>query len=211
MKVIQLLVGNMQVFAYLVACEKTGEALVIDPAGNEEEIIDHAGQNGFKIVGIVNTHGHPDHTCGNAKMKELTSAPIIAPTGDAEFMASEQATQFAKMFGCEGTPPADQIVSEGDVLKAGDEVELKVIAVPGHSPGSVALYTPGHVFTGDTLFVGAVGRTDLPGGSWNQMSQSIQDKIMTLPDDTVVWPGHHYGMSPSSTVKQERETNPFLN
>lgn len=210
MKVIQLLVGNMQVFAYLIGCEQTGQAVVIDPAGNEREIFDHAAKNGLKIVKIVNTHAHPDHTCGNKLMKELTGAPIVIHQIEAPHMASAQALQFAKMLGCAGSPPADETMIDGDVISVGKEISLRVLHTPGHSPGSVSLYVPGHVFTGDTLFVGGVGRSDLPGGSWGVMSKSIKERILTLPDDTIVWPGHHYGVTPHSTVKQERETNPFV-
>ncbi|MBI5522335.1 MAG: MBL fold metallo-hydrolase [Desulfarculus sp.] len=210
MKIVQIMVGQMAVYAYLVACEQTGQALVIDPAGNEERIAQEATGQGFSIVGIVNTHGHPDHTCGNARLKELTGAPILVHEKDAGPMVSREALSFAAMLGCAGTPPADRTFTHGEVLKAGQEVALQVIHTPGHTPGSVCLYTPGHVFTGDTLFVGAVGRTDLPGGSWPQMLKSIEERILTLPAETVVWPGHDYGESPQSTVGQEREHNPFL-
>lgn len=210
MKVIQLLVGQMQVFAYLVGCEKTGEAVVIDPAGNEEVIVAKAQENGLKIVKIVNTHAHPDHTCGNAKLKKLTGAPIIIHEDDAAAMTSPHSLDFARMLGCNELPPADQTVTDGDTITAGEEVKLKVLSTPGHSAGCICLYTPGHVFTGDTLFVGGVGRTDLPGGSWPKMLGSIKSRILTLPDDTIVWPGHHYGLAPKSTVKEERESNDFL-
>jgi len=210
MKVIQILVGQMAVFAYLVGCEKTGEAVVIDPAGEENRIKAEADKQGLKIVKIINTHGHPDHTCGNARMKELTKAPIVVHEDDKEGMVSPSANDFARMLGCAGTPPADETVTEGDHIKAGEEVDLTVIHTPGHTQGCMCLYTPGHVFTGDTLFVGGVGRTDLPGGSWPVMAGSIKNRILTLPDDTVVWPGHHYGPAPKSTVKKERETNAFI-
>jgi glyoxylase-like metal-dependent hydrolase (beta-lactamase superfamily II) len=210
MKIIQMLVGQMAVFAYLVGCEKTGEAVVIDPAGNEEEIVKRAQDEGLKIVKIVNTHAHPDHTCGNAKIKKLTGAPIIIHEADAAAINSPHALDFARMLGCNELPPADQTVRDGDVITAGEEVRLKVLSTPGHSDGCICLYTPGHVFTGDTLFVSGVGRTDLPGGSFGKMLGSIKSKILSLPDDTVVWPGHHYGPAPRSTVKQERETNEFL-
>jgi glyoxylase-like metal-dependent hydrolase (beta-lactamase superfamily II) len=210
MKVVQVLVGQMAVYAYLVGCEKTGQALIIDPAGREEKLVAEAGRQGLTIVGIVNTHGHPDHTCGNSRLKELTGAPIIIHEADSGHMVSPQAQQFAQMLGCAGTPPADRTVTDGERLTAGEEVSLEVIHTPGHSPGSMCLYTPGHVFTGDTLFVSGVGRTDLPGGSWAQMQSSINQRILTLPDDTVVWPGHDYGPSSSSTVKFEREGNPYL-
>jgi len=210
MKIVQMMVGQMTVYAYLVGCEKTGQALAIDPAGNEDRIVAEATRQGWTIVGIVNTHGHPDHTCGNTRLKELTGAPILIHQDDAGPMVSREAQQFAAMLGCAGTPPADRTLSHGETVSAGQEVALTVIHTPGHSPGSMCLYTPGHVFTGDTLFVGAVGRTDLPGGSWSQMLKSIQEHILTLPDDTVVWPGHDYGDSPSSTVGEQREHNPFL-
>jgi hydroxyacylglutathione hydrolase len=210
MKIMQMMVGQMAVYAYLVGCQKTGEALVIDPAGQEDRIVEEAGQQGWKIVGIVNTHGHPDHTCGNARLKELTGAPILVHAADAGPMVSREASNFAAMLGCTGTPPADRTFGHGEVLKAGEEVALTVIHTPGHTPGSVCLYSPGNVFTGDTLFVGAVGRTDLPGGSWPQMLRSIQERILSLPPETVVWPGHDYGDHASSTVAHEREHNPFL-
>ncbi len=210
MKILQILVGQMAVFAYVVGCEQTGEALVIDPAGDEEQIVDEAQKQGLTIKKIVNTHGHPDHTCGNARLKELTGATIVVHQDDAEGMVSPSAAQFAQMLGCAGTPPADETVKDGDVIKVGQEVELTVLHTPGHTPGGMCLYTPGHVFTGDTLFVSGVGRTDLPGGSWPVMLKAITERILSLPDDTVVWPGHHYGPSPTSTVKNERETNGFL-
>jgi hydroxyacylglutathione hydrolase len=210
MKVIQMLVGQMGVFAYIVGCEKTGEAIVIDPAGNEEEIVAQAQGEGLKIVKIVNTHTHADHTCGNTKVKELTGAEIIAHEADAPSMADAHNQNFAQMLGCPKLLPADSMVKGGDVITAGEEVALKVLHTPGHSPGCICLYTPGHVFTGDTMFVGGVGRTDLPGGSMSQMLKSIQDEILTLPDDTVVWPGHDYGPARRSTVAEQRDTNEFL-
>ncbi|CAO0822914.1 hydroxyacylglutathione hydrolase [Desulfarculales bacterium] len=210
MKIEQIMVGQMAVYAYLVACEQTGQAVVIDPAGNEERILQVATGQGWTIVKIVNTHGHPDHTCGNTCLKELTGAPILVHAADAGSMVGRDALAFAAMLGCAGTPPADQTVTEGEIISAGQEVALKVIHTPGHTPGCICLYTPGHVFTGDTLFVGAVGRTDLPGGSWPLMLKSIQERILTLPGETVVWPGHNYGESNSSTVASEREHNPFL-
>lgn len=210
MKVLQLLVGQMAVFAYVVGCEQTGEAVVIDPAGNEDQIVAEAQKHGLKIVKIVDTHGHPDHTCGNTRMKQLTGAPVIIHQDDAEQMISPHSQEFARMLGCAMVEPADETVRDGDIIRAGQEVALQVLHTPGHSPGSMSLYTPGNVFTGDTLFVGGVGRTDLPGGSWPQMLDSIQSKIFTLPDDTTIWPGHNYGPSPTSTVKTERDTNPYL-
>jgi glyoxylase-like metal-dependent hydrolase (beta-lactamase superfamily II) len=210
MQIVQLLVGQMAVFAYLVACEETSQACVIDPAGNEDQIKSEADKRGWTITKIINTHGHPDHTCGNARLKQLTDAAIVVHQADAESMVSASAKDFARMLGCAGTPPADETVSDGDHIQVGREVDLEVLHTPGHTPGCICLYTPGHVFTGDTLFVGGVGRTDLPGGSGSQMLESIRQRVLSLPDDTQVWPGHHYGEAPNSTVAQERSGNPFL-
>lgn len=210
MKILQLLVGQMAVYTYVVGCERTGQALIIDPAGEEDQVVAEAKRQGLTIVKIVNTHGHPDHTCGNSRLKELTGAPIVVHAADAGPMVSAQAAAFAQMLGCAATPPADQTVADGERVSVGEEVSLEVLHTPGHSPGSMCLHTPGHVFTGDTLFVGGVGRTDLPGGSWSQMLASITGRILSLPDDTIVWPGHDYGPHSTSTVRQERETNPYL-
>jgi glyoxylase-like metal-dependent hydrolase (beta-lactamase superfamily II) len=113
------------------------------------------------------------------------------------------------MFGAKQSPPADITVSDGDNITVGN-VSLKVIHTPGHTPGGMSLYTKGYVFTGDTLFVEAVGRTDLPGGSWPVMHSSIIEKLCTLPDDTEVMPGHNYGSRPTSTIGHEKMYNPFL-
>jgi len=209
MKILQLLVGQMAVYAYIIGCERTGKALVIDPAG-EGEVREGVNSHGLIITKIINTHGHSDHTCGNYRIKKMTGASIIVHEADAGIMVSPSAQQFAQILGCTGTPIADETVTNGDYITVGEEVSLKVIHTPGHTPGSICLYTPGHVFTGDTIFVGGVGRTDLPGGSWNQMLASITNYILSLPDETVIWPGHDYGSNSMSTVKNERNNNPFL-
>ena len=210
MKLIQMMVGQMSVFAYILGCEQTGDALVIDPAGNEEDIVKRAQDEGLAIKKILNTHGHGDHTCGNKRLKELTGAPILIHSLDARKMTDPGSVQFVRSLGHEPSPPPDQTVEHGDKIEAGQEVRLKVIHTPGHTPGCVCYYAPGHVFTGDTLFVGGVGRTDLPGGSWSQLQNSIQSRLFTLPAETVIWPGHHYGARPSTTVGSERDSNPYL-
>ncbi len=204
----QLQVGNMAVFAYLVGDTVTGDALVIDPADNANEIIAVAKENKLKINYIINTHGHVDHIGGNAEMQKLTNAKIIAHEDDAIMLTSTPA-MILKMFGAKQSPPADILVKDGAIISTGN-IELKVIHTPGHSPGGICLYTPGYVFTGDTLFVEAVGRTDLPGGSWQTMYNSIQTKLFTLPDDTKVMPGHNYGRTPTSTIGHEKKHNPSV-
>jgi hydroxyacylglutathione hydrolase len=201
-------VGQMAVFAYLVGDEESGEALVIDPAEDTAGIIASAQQRKVKIKYIVNTHGHVDHTGGNADMKRETNAAIIVHEDDAPMLVSTPAAML-RMFGAKDSPPADRMVKDGDLITVGG-VTLRVIHTPGHSPGSMALYVDGYAFTGDTLFVEAVGRTDLPGGSPEVMFDSIQSKLCTLPDETVVLPGHNYGSAPTSTIGHEKRFNPFL-
>jgi glyoxylase-like metal-dependent hydrolase (beta-lactamase superfamily II) len=206
--VCQLLVSQMMVFAYLVGCKETGEAAVVDPAAESEKILGEAARLGLSVGKIINTHGHVDHVMGNADMKERTGAPIIIHESDAEWMARQPAGMF-QMFGGRPSPPADETVRDGDIIRVG-KVLLRVIHTPGHTPGGICLGMDGAVFTGDTLFVGGVGRTDLPGGSWQTLLRSIQTRLFVLPGDTLVYPGHHYGPAKTSTIGNERETNPFL-
>jgi glyoxylase-like metal-dependent hydrolase (beta-lactamase superfamily II) len=204
----QMQVGHMAIFAYVVGDPESGEGLVIDPAANCGGIIKVAEENKLNIKYIVNTHGHVDHISGNKEMKKKTGAKIIIHKDDAEMLVSTPPMVF-KMFGAEQSPPADITVNDGDLITVGG-ISLKVIHTPGHSPGGMSLYTEGYVFTGDTLFVEAVGRTDLPGGSWPVMHKSITEKLWTLPDDTKVLPGHNYGRMPTSTIGHEKMYNPYM-
>jgi glyoxylase-like metal-dependent hydrolase (beta-lactamase superfamily II) len=204
----QMQVGNMAVFAYLLGDPATGEALVIDPAADIDGIIAQANRNNLKIKYVVNTHGHVDHISGNTDMKEKTGAQIVIHESDADMLTSTPA-MVLRMFGAKQSPTADRTVRDADIISVGG-VSLEVLHTPGHSPGSMSLYTEGYVFTGDTLFVGGVGRTDLPGGSGQVMARSIQQKLCTLPDDTKVMPGHNYGGAPTSTIGREKTSNPFL-
>ena len=209
MHIEQIKVGFMDVFCYIVACPVKKEALVIDPAGNEEEIVERIDKNGFILKYIVNTHGHGDHTCGNAKVKELTGAEIIMHEEDDKIFNSPEGREMTRQLGFNISPNADIFVKDGDDIAVGD-VTLKALHTPGHSPGGICLLGEGNLFTGDTLFVGAMGRTDLPGASLSQLMNSINRKLLTLPIETVVWPGHDYGDRPSSTIGVEKWSNPFL-
>jgi glyoxylase-like metal-dependent hydrolase (beta-lactamase superfamily II) len=204
----QIQVSAMAVFAYLVGDQITGDALVIDPAADIKGIIAEAKKNNLRINYIVNTHGHVDHISGNTEMQKETGAKIIVHEDDA-IMLTHTPAMILRMFGAKASPPADILVKDGDTISVGN-VELKVIHTPGHSPGGISLYTPGYVFTGDTLFVEAVGRTDLPGGSWQTMYKAIKEKLFCLPDDTKVMPGHNYGRMPTSTIGHEKTCNPFV-
>lgn len=209
MEIEQIKVGFMEVFCYLIVCPRTHEALVVDPAGDEDRIVGRIREKGLELKYIVNTHGHADHTCGNARMKELTGVPIVMHRLDDQIFNSPQGQGMARQWGFQPSPPADIHVDEGDQIVVGD-VALQVLHTPGHSPGGICLVGDGHLFTGDTLFVGAIGRTDLPGASVSQFMQSLSGKLMALPEKTIVWPGHDYGDRPSSTIGMERRTNPWL-
>ena len=209
MDIEQMKVGFMDVFCYIISCPNTKEALVIDPAGNEENIVSRIKKKELDLKYIVNTHGHPDHTCGNFKMKALTGAEIIIHKLDEQMFNSAHGNEIARQWGFTPSPPADITVKDGDSITVGD-VSLKVIHTPGHSPGGICLLGKGNLFSGDTLFVGAIGRTDLPGASMEQFMESIKKRLLTLPGETIVWPGHDYGMRPSSTIEAEIRTNPWL-
>ena len=209
MDIEQMKVGFMDVFCYIVSCARTKEALVIDPAGDEERVVDRMKQKELDVKYIVNTHGHADHTCGNAKVKELTGAKIVMHEQDDQIFNSPEGQEMARQWGFRLSPPADITVKHGDEIVVGD-ISLKVIHTPGHSPGGICLLGNGNLFTGDTLFVGGIGRTDLPGASTTQFMKSIKEKLLDLPGETIVWPGHDYGFKPSSTIDEERRTNPWL-
>jgi len=204
----QLEVGNFSVFAYLLAGDSGGDGLVIDPAADIDKIMALADKQKITIKYIVNTHAHVDHVMGNEEMKRKTGAKIIIHDEDAPLLTRIPRSMLL-MFGGRASPPADQTVKDGDLICVG-KLTLKVLHTPGHSPGGICLHLDNVVFTGDTLFVGGVGRTDLPGSSGPLLLQSIKTKLLTLPDETIVYPGHNYGPDPNSTIKKERLRNPFL-
>ena len=202
-------VGTLAVNAFIIGCEQTKEAIIIDPAGSEEKLAQYITDAELTLKHIVNTHGHPDHTCGNKKMKDLTGATVLMHEEDEKLLSDPAVSAMFQAWGLEPSPPADEFIDEGDEIKVG-KLSFSVIHTPGHSPGSVCLYGEGHIVTGDTLFVGAVGRTDLPGGSMDTLIKSLKEKIFPLPDETVVLPGHDYGDTPTSTLGKEKKTNPYL-
>lgn len=208
MQVKQMIVGMMGVCCYIVSCDKTRAAVIIDPGGNEDDILAACQQENLKVKYIVNTHGHPDHVCGNGKLKKSTGADIVMHAADADFFSQDSVEQFFSQLGLPASPPVDKRVEDGDALIFGNET-LTVIHTPGHTPGGMCLYSQPDLFTGDTLFAGGVGRTDFPGGSTKQLMDSIKKRLFSLPPETIVWPGHGYG-GERSTISQEKTGNPFL-
>lgn len=180
-----------------------GEALVIDPGEVTPRLLKSIAD--VKTVMIVNTHCHCDHAGGNAGMVKATGAPLAIHRADLPVLQSLE--QQGMMFGVPfpPSPDPDRYLEEGDILTVGN-VQLNVVHVPGHSPGHIALLGDGFAIAGDVLFAGSIGRTDLPGGSYGQLLDSIRKKLMVLPDETVVYSGH----GPETTIGMERATNPFL-
>jgi hydroxyacylglutathione hydrolase len=200
----QILVTQMAVFCYLVADRDGGDAVLIDPAGDHAAIAGAVERHHVTVRYILNTHGHFDHTSGNEYWMMRTGAPLIIHERDAGKLGSLTSRFFSRtLMGGTKSPPPRQLLKDGDVIRFGSS-ELRVIPTPGHSEGSICLYAKGHVFTGDTLFTEGMGRTDLMDGSEEKIMDSIQNRILSLPDDTVIWPGHHYGRRPSSTVREQK-------
>lgn len=198
----------MGVCCYIVSCEKTNKAAIIDPGGDEEKILDACKRDNLEIIYIIATHGHPDHVCSIGPIQKATGAKIIMHKDDAEFFGNPEVKGFFSQLGLAESPPPDILVEDGDTITIGDET-LTVIHTPGHTPGGICLYNTPDCITGDTLFVGGVGRTDFPGGSMSELSHSIKSKLLILPPNTVVWPGHGYGGS-KSTIGEEARSNPYF-
>ena len=193
---IQLAMGMMANFTYIIGSEQTRQAAVVDPSANILEIMRIADEQNLSIEFIFATHDHSDHTAGISTLAEKTGAKVVAHKADAPGLQRKHI-------------PVDISVEDGQRLKIGD-VEVEVIHTPGHTPGSMCLLVGGKLITGDTLFVGNCGRTDLPGGSIREMYDSLHKKLKSLNDDVEVYPGHDYGDRPSSTMGREKKTNPTL-
>jgi glyoxylase-like metal-dependent hydrolase (beta-lactamase superfamily II) len=206
----QIAVGPLQVLTYIVACPRTKEAVVIDPAGEEERIWVLAEEEGMRVKYILNTHGHSDHVLANERLKALLSVPTCMHEDDDRFFARQDIREASiKEFGLAPAEAVDIRLKHGDILEVGD-LKIEVIHTPGHTPGSVCFLVQGNLFTGDTLFVGAVGRTDLAGASLDTLLKSLEERLMPLPKKTVIWPGHDYGETPTSTIGREIEENPYI-
>ncbi len=205
----QIPVGAMAVFCYVVHDSEEKVCALVDPAFETEKILGIVAEMGLRVIHVINTHAHPDHTSGNRSVIDATGATLLVHSEDAKKLGSLMGKALARMFGGKPSPKPDVLLEDGSIIKIGSQ-HLEVIHTPGHTPGGICLYTPGHLITGDTLFVGGVGRTDLPGASGKKLIESIRKRLLVLPDDTRVWPGHNYGTRPGSTIGWEKLSNPFL-
>jgi glyoxylase-like metal-dependent hydrolase (beta-lactamase superfamily II) len=205
MKIIKLTVGQLGTNCYIVYCTDTREAAVIDPGDDGEEILAILQRENLKTLYVINTHGHADHIADNNKISNATGAMVCIHEKDAGMLTSAQ--QNLSMF--IGSPvicdPAGRVLKDGDTLSIG-KVELRVVHTPGHTQGGISLLGADVAIVGDTLFAQSVGRTDFPGGSYEQLLHSIKEKLLVLPDQTKVLPGH----GPDTTIGDERQLNPFI-
>ncbi len=202
-----VVVGPLGVNCVLLGCEATGQGVVVDPGGDVEQIMAVVQQRELTVTAIINTHGHFDHVGGNRCLKEATGAELLIHRADEPLLG--RVADVARMYGMRGenSPAPDRYLEDGLVIPFGRHT-LQVIHTPGHTPGGCCLYLQEEkrLLSGDTLFADGVGRTDLPGGSYEQLTTSIRTRLFPLPDDLEVWPGH----GPATTIGHEKRHNPYL-
>jgi len=198
-----LTVGPLQMNAWLLCAGR--EAALVDPGDEGERLCEAVADSGRRLRYLLATHGHFDHVGAAAAVQERWDLPLRCHPEDAALVGQMAAQQALFGFPASTAPRLQADLVDGLVLPLGDG-ELRVVHVPGHSPGQIMLVWPGHALVGDTVFAGSVGRTDLPGGSSRQLTQSIRERVYALPDATILHPGH----GPETTVGREKATNPFV-
>lgn len=204
--------GPIQANCFILGCEDTRQAVVIDPGDNIDRILTALADDRLTVVHIINTHGHFDHAGANLRLKQVTGADLLIHSADAPMLVQLSASAAAWGLAAQDSPAADRLLEDGDRISFGTHT-LTVLHTPGHTPGGICLYIEyaeqgvpkKAVFVGDTLFAGSIGRTDFPGGDYDTLIRSIQTKLLALDDDVTVYPGH---MS-STTIGVEKRTNPF--
>jgi len=204
----KLELGPFATNCYIVGSESSKEGMIIDPAARAKKILESVKELKLDIKVIVLTHGHIDHVGALKEVREATGAEVAIHTDDAQSI-SEQGDLLISMMvpglSYPAPPPPDRLLKDGDNIDI-DDLHFLVLHTPGHTPGGICLLGQGVVFSGDTLFNYGIGRTDFPGGNYHQLMNSIDTKLMTLPDNTIVYPGH----GPETTIGAERQGNPFL-
>lgn len=205
MKFESVIVGPLETNCYLVYCTENLECAVVDPGAEAAKIIRLIADCGLHPVVLLNTHGHIDHIGANRDIKERFNIPLYIHPSDESMLKSALQSELSFFLEAKDSPSPDRYLEDGGEIKIGKS-SLKVIHTPGHSPGSVSFLGDGFLLSGDTLFFGGVGRTDLPGGSWPELENSIRNKILAMPDETAVLPGH----GPLTSVGQEKRFNPFI-
>ncbi len=202
-----VVVGPLGVNCFILGCGETMEGVVVDPGADAGRVLDRVRALGLSIRTVINTHGHFDHVGGNKEVLEATGARLMIHRDDTYFLS--RAAEVAANYGLttENSPPPDELLEDGMTVTFG-ECSMKVLHTPGHTPGGCCLLLEGEgkVITGDTLFAESVGRTDFPGSSHEALISSIHSKLLPLPDETQVYPGH----GESSTIGRERRYNPYL-
>ncbi|MDD4363967.1 MAG: MBL fold metallo-hydrolase [Atribacterota bacterium] len=201
----KLILGPLSTNCYFLVCSKTKELAVIDPAEKNDKIIEVIEKNRFKLKYIINTHGHADHIAGNELLKSRYKSILAIHRMDSNMLLDIQENLSFFTGNLIVSPPADRQLMNEDIIKIG-QLSILIIHTPGHSPGSIILKVDKYLFTGDTLFANGIGRTDLPGGSDEQMIHSIKEKITVLDRNYIILPGH----GPISKLNYELKNNPWL-